>query len=94
MLKTKKFNLTLKTQKKLKFILYFSSFFFFTYLCIPKLLNFSPESIKENLKDNNNLNINNISKVNYKIFPTPRLSIPNSDFTIGEDVLEVSNSDI
>ena len=94
MSRIKKFKITLKAQKKLKFILYFSSFFFFTYLCIPKLLNFSPESIKENLKDNNNLNINNISKVNYKIFPTPRLSLPNSDFTIGEGVLEVSNSDI
>ena len=94
MSRIKKFKITLKAQKKLKFILYFSSFFLLTYLCIPKLLNFSPESIKENLKNDNNININNISKVNYKIFPTPRLSIPNSDFTIGEDVLEVSNSDI
>tara|TARA_B110000971_G_scaffold93906_1_gene96539 strand:- start:227 stop:1555 length:1329 start_codon:yes stop_codon:yes gene_type:complete len=94
---TKKLNFTLKDQKKLKFFLYlffFFFFFFFTYLCIPKLLNFSPELIKENLKNNNNININKISKVSYKIFPTPRLSLPNSDFTIGEGVLEVSNSDI
>jgi hypothetical protein len=92
---TKKFNLTLMNKKKLKFffsLFFFLIFFFITYFVTPKLLNFSLDSIKENLKNNNNINISNISKVEYKIFPTPRLSIPNSNFTIGEDIIDISNS--
>jgi len=64
------------------------------YLTLPKLLNFSKDSIKKSLKINNNININNIYKVNYKIFPTPRLNIPHSNFTIGEEIVEVSDSEI
>ena len=96
MLSFKKLNFTLNDKKKLKFILYLFSFLFLsliTYLNIPKLLNFSENSLKESLK-NNNININNISKLDYKIFPTPRLRIQDSNFTIGEDTLEVNNSEI
>ena len=97
MLSFKKLNFTLNDKKKLKFILYLFSFLFLSlvaYLNIPKLLNFSEDSLKENLKYNNNININNISKLDYKIFPTPRLRIQNSNFTIGEGNLEVNNSEI
>lgn len=83
--------------KKNKFIVYLfflASFFLITYFTIPKSLNFSVDSIKENLKNNNNINISNISKVNYKIFPTPRLSILNIDFVIGEEIFEVNNSEL
>ena len=76
------------------YALFFLLFFSVTYFSIPKLLNFSLESIKETLKNNNNINIINISKVNYKVFPTPRLSIPNSNFTIGDGVFEVNNSEL
>jgi hypothetical protein len=76
------------------YALFFLLFFSVTYFSIPKLLNFSLESIKEKLKNNNNINIINISKVNYKVFPTPRLSIPNSNFTIGDGVFEVNNSEL
>ena len=95
MLKIKKSIFTLKNNKKLKFSLYLSFVLFFIsviYFSIPKLLIFSVDSIKDNLKDNNNIEINNISKLEYKIFPTPRLSIVNSNFTIGDGIVEVSNS--
>ena len=97
MLSVKKLNFTLNDKKKLNFILCFFSFLFFlliAYLSIPKLLNFSEDSLKENLKNNNNININNISKIGYKIFPTPRLRIFDSNFTIGENTLEVNSSEI
>jgi hypothetical protein len=97
MLGVKKINTISRSKKKLKIIIYLISFFtilpvfFFNF---PKLLNFSHESIKENLKDNNNINVNSFSKVNYKIFPTPRLSIPNVNFTMGEGIIEIRNSDL
>ena len=83
--------------KKSNLILYFFFFLFFlsaTYFSIPKLLNFSINSIKENLKNNNNINIKNNFIINYKIFPTPRLSIETNDFTIGKEILKISNSEL
>ena len=97
MLNTKKLNFIPKIKKKTKhtlFLLAFFIIFFSTYLIVPKLLNFSLESIKENLKTCNDININSISEVNYKIFPTPRLNIPNSNFIIGDGIIEVINSEI
>jgi len=95
--KIKKLNFALKSKKKIKLILYISFFFllFFTiYFSAPKFINFSTESIKKNLKKNNDINITNISKVVYKIFPTPRLSISNINFTIGGGEIEVSKAKI
>lgn len=86
-----------KNKKKLNFfffIFFFVFFFSIIYFSIPKILNFSVESIKKNLKSNNNINIKSISKINYLIFPTPRLSIKNSQFTIGKNVAEINNSGI
>lgn len=93
----KKMNLMIKAKKNLKFLLYLFSFFIFffiTYISLPKLLNFSLDSIKKNLKINNNININSISKVDYKIFPTPRLIILNSNFTIGKSIVELNNVEL
>ena len=53
MLSTKKFNFILVNKKKFKFFLalfYFLIFFSIIYFSVPKLLNFSLESIKKNLK--------------------------------------------
>ena len=97
MFSLKKLSFNLKNKKKLKFVLYCLSFFIFffsIYLSTPKILNFSTASIKKQLKKNNIINISNISKVNYKIFPTPRLNIPNSNFTISEEAIKIYNSEI
>ena len=83
--------------KNFRFILCVSSLFIFiiiTYVSIPKFLNFSTESIKEKLKKNNNIDIKSITRVDYKIFPTPRLSIPDSNFTIGKKIAEINNSEL
>jgi len=93
MFSIKKLNLIPKYKILLKFILYLL-IFLIAYLSTPKLLNFSLNSVKSSLKNNNNIRINNISKINYKIFPTPRLSILNSDFEIGDEEIIVSNSAI
>ena len=89
MLNIQKLNYTLKDKKKFYFIFIF---LLITYFSIPKLLNFSSKSIKENLKNGSNVHISSISKIEYKIFPTPRLSILNSNFTIGEDIADTNNS--
>ena len=85
-----------KIKKRFKLILYlFFIFIFITiYFNVPKILNFSFESIKENLKKNNNININKITEVTYKIFPTPRLILQNSDFIIGDGIIDIRNSDL
>ena len=93
----KKINIFSRDKRKLMLSLYLFSFLLFsftTYLNIPKLLNFSVVSLKENVKKNNDINIQKISKINYKIFPTPRLSISNVNFTVGEEILEVTDSDL
>jgi hypothetical protein len=97
MLSVKKINLISKNKKKLNIIIYLICFIVFLsvlYFVAPKLLNFSHESIKKNLKDSNNIIVNSISKVNYKIFPTPRLNISNINFSFGEGAIEVENSDL
>ena len=82
-------------KNKLKFIfISFLAIFFAIYITTPKLFDFSTESINKNLKKNNNIEINSISKIEYKIFPTPRLNIFNSDFTIGDKAIDVTNSEI
>ena len=95
MFNNKKFNFFVKVKKKVKFILYLTSLFIFiTYFSLPKLFNYSLQSIKENLKINNNISINSITKVDYRIFPSPRLRISNSDFTIGKNNIEVNDSEV
>ena len=97
MISTKKLNFNLKKNMKLKSILYLFFFLLFSsiiYFSTPKLLTFSTDSLKKNLINNNNIYINNISEIDYKIFPTPRLIIPNSNFTIGEGIFEVNNSEL
>jgi|TARA_B110000285_G_C15104940_1_gene607396 hypothetical protein len=97
MLNIRKLDFNAQDKKKMNFFLYlifFLIFFFATYLILPKLFNFSAESVKEKLKNNNDINIQSISKIDYKIFPTPRLIVLNSNFTIGEEIITVINSEI
>ena len=59
------------------------------FLLIPKFLNFDEkqEIINKNLDNHYNLQINNFSSINFKIFPLPNLYISNAD-------LKVSNKPI
>ena len=93
----KNLNFIFKKKNIYKIILYLLIYFiviFFAYFFTPNFFNYSPQLIEESLKQNNNFNIKNISKVSYKAFPTPRLRISGSNFTFEEDILEVDGSEI
>ena len=93
----KELNSILNNKKISKFILYillFSTLFFIFYFSTPKLFNYSVQVIESSLKSNNNISVKNITDIKYKIFPTPRLIIPRSNFIIGNSLLEVEDSEI
>jgi len=80
-----------------KIILYPIIFFILislAYFFTPKLFDYSPQLVKEKLKQNNNINIKDILKINYKAFPSPRLRISGSNFTMEEGAIAVENSEI
>ena len=92
-------NLNFIFKKKIinKIILYFLLFtvvVFFTYFSIPKFLNYTPELIKKSLKKNSKFNIKNISKINYKFFPTPRLRVYGSNLEHEENILKIEDAEI
>ena len=64
----KKLNFILKIKKNYKYFLYLLVFIIIIisiYFVIPKFFNYTPKLIQENLKKNSNINIKNISNVNY-----------------------------
>ena len=71
--------------------------FFFTvlnvYFAIPKLFNYSDKLIIENFK-NNNIDIENISKIKYIIFPSPRLQINANSLILKKGILKIEKSEI
>ena len=88
----KNLKLIFKKKKIYKITLYFFLFIviiFFSYFSIPKFLNYTPKLIEESLKKNNNLNIKDISNINYRIFPSPRLNVSGSTLELEDNVLEV-----
>ena len=90
-------NITSKKKNILKKILYVFILFVITlsiYFSVPKLFNYSNKLLVKNLKQNNDIEIQNISKINYKIFPTPRLRISGSNFSINEGIIKVDESEI
>ena len=97
MIRVKQLNTILNKKKIFKFILYilfFLIFFSIIYFSAPKLFKYSAKSIEKSLKNNNNISIKNITNIKYKIFPTPRLIIPRSNFIIGNTLLKVEGSEI
>jgi len=93
--KNSNFNFKYKIINKIILYLLLSiSFFFFTYLSIPKFLNYTPELIEESLRKNSGFNIKNISSINYRIFPSPRLRVYGSNLELEENVLKVQGSEI
>ena len=90
-------NSIFKKKKFYKIILYFLIFIFtifFFYFSIPKFLNYSPEIIEKSLKKNSDINIKNISNINYRFFPSPRLSVYGSSLEFEENILEVEAVEI
>ena len=93
----KNFKFILGKKNIYKFFFYLFVFFiiiFFTYFFIPKSFNYSSQLIEESLKINNDINIKNISKITYKIFPTPRLKVYGSNFSIKENTLKIDGNEI
>jgi len=93
----KNFNLFLKKKSIYQIIFYLLVFFvasFFFYFFIPNFFNYSPQIIEENFKRNHSINIKNISKINYKVFPTPRLTVFGSNLSLKENILSVEESEI
>ena len=81
----------------LKHVLYLLILFIITlsiYLSTPKLFNYSNELLIRNLKQNNNIEIQNISSINYKIFPTPRLRLSGIDLSIKGGILKIDGGEI
>ena len=93
----KKFNLILKKKNIYKNILYIFIFFisiFFSYFSIPKFFIYSPKLIEESFKRNNDIDIKNISKITYNVFPTPRLRVFGGNLNFKENTLEANGSEI
>ena len=93
----KKLNFIFRNKTKYKIFLYLLVFIiiiFFVYLFVPKLFNYTPELVKESLKKNSNININNISNINYKFFPTPRLRLSGTNLKFEENTLEVNGAEV
>jgi hypothetical protein len=84
-------------KKIFKFFLYLLVFFifsFFTYLFTPKFFSYTPNLIKKSLNKNSNINIKNISKISYKLFPSPRLRLFGDNIEIGENILEIESATV
>ena len=93
----KKFNLISKKISIYKIIFYLFSFLFiifFSYFLTPNFFNYSSLLVEESFKINNNINIKNISKISYEIFPTPRLKVYGSNLNIKKNILEIDGSEI
>ena len=93
----KNLNLIFKKKTVYKIIFNFLVFFIiivFTYFSIPYFFNYSSQLIEENFKTNNDINIKNISKINYKAFPNPRLEVHGSNLYLKENILEIDGSEI
>lgn len=93
----KKLNLIFKNKKIYKVFLYFLIFLvinFFAYLLIPKFFNYTPNLIQKSLNKNSNINIKNISNIDYRFFPSPRLSFSVNNLEIEENILEIEDAEI
>ena len=93
----KNFKFVFKKKKYKYFFFYLLVFFitiFFFYFFVPKFFNYPSKLIEESLKKNNYIDIKNISKISYKIFPTPRLNVSGGNLYVKENILEIDGSEI
>ena len=93
----KKLKFIFKDKKNYKIILYFFIsiiFIFFVYLSIPKFFNYTPKLVGESLKINGDIHIKNISNIDYKFFPSPRLRLSGINLEFGKNILGVENAQV
>ena len=93
----KKLNFIFKNKKIYKVFLYLLVFFviiFSTYFFIPKFFNYAPKLIEESLVINSDIKIKNISNINYKFLPSPRLSLSGTSLEFKENILAVEGAEI
>ena len=83
-----------KIYKIILYLLLFITTIFLVYFSIPKFFNYTSVLVEESLKKNSNLNIKNISSINYRILPSPRLRIYGSKLEIEKKIFEVEDAEI
>ena len=80
-----------------KIILYFFLsvvIIFLGYFFIPKFFTYPPKLIEESIKKNSDFNIKNISKIDYKLFPTPRLRLIGDNLELKTNILKIKDAEI
>ena len=85
-----------KKSKSAKFFLYiFISLLIvlFTYLFIPKFYNYSDLKI-EKILTNSGIVLKDSNKIDYHIFPSPRLSIKNAKIGFDNELINISSSEV
>ena len=93
----KNFNFIFKEKKFYKVVLYLLIFIviiFSVYFSIPKFFNYTPKLIQESLRKNSDISVRDISSIQYKFFPSPRLSLSGSNLVFKENVLQVVSAEI
>ena len=93
----KKLYFIFKNKKINKVFLFLLAFFivsFFAYLFTPNFFNYTPNLIQKSIYQNSNINIKNISKISYKLFPSPRLRLYGSSLEFGDNILEIEGAEV
>ena len=93
----KNLNLILKIKKNYKYFLYLLAFIVIIisiYFVVPKFFSYTPKLIEEILKKNSNIDIKNISNINYKFLPSPRLRLSASNLEFQESFLDIESAEV
>ena len=83
-----------KNYKKVSYTVIFIVIFFLILFFVPKFFNYTPKIIKVSLNKNSGISVKNISDINYKFFPSPRLRLSGSNLEFEENILKVNSAEI
>jgi hypothetical protein len=81
-------------RKTFLYLLLPAAFISLIYFSIPKFFNYTTQLIEESLKKNSNFTIKDISNINYRLLPSPRLRVYGANLKLEENFLEVENAEI
>lgn len=93
----KNLNIFFTNKKNYKVILYLLIFFviiFSTYIFTPSFFSYTPALIQESLKKNSNIKIKNISNIDYKFFPSPRLKLSGINLEFDDNIMEIADAKV